>query len=716
MKSTFSESWYQVANERVGILPTVRVHKQVYRDRVWYVLQDSCSEKYFRVTEVAYRFLARLSPDKTVEQHWAAFVIAHPDEAPTQDDVIGLLAQLHQSNLLLYRSAGNSRFLFERFRQQRRRERLTHLLAFLYFRIPVWDPNTFLKARIGWLARLFSPAAFALWCLVVLWGGKTVVENWSSLTGQVQGILSVDNLIWLYVAMFGLKMCHEMGHAIVCRKHGGNVHNMGVMFIALAPLPYIDASASWSMRDRWQRAEVGVAGMYVELFIAAIAAVIWSQTAPGFVNSLAFNVMIIGSISSLVFNGNPLLKFDAYYILSDAMDLPNLYQKAMQQWFWAGKRWILKAQDAEEPATNDLERRWYYGYGALSFGYRVFVMGAILLYMADLSLLLGALMLTALLWMWVLSPLSKLLKYLFRSPELRKNRSRAVWSTVGVIGLLLLWLAWVPMPYSMTVPGVVQSQQRTVLFAEAGGVLDALRVRDGQHVRAGDVLMVFRHPDLELEHELMGQQLVEVRWLMRHATERSMADLPALREREAFLLGRLDEIEARLDRLTVLAESDGIWTGALGMDRIGSHIPRNQRLGTLITGDDKHFVAVVSQDRVSGLLTGVGTPAGRILLVSAPRDPLPAVDLQLIPYQRHELPSAALGIPGGGRILAQSQSDGRVLANEPFFEVFTALPSEAVADVPDGALGLLRIPMAPKPWLQQGVLAVQQLMQSRYAI
>ncbi|MDV7397140.1 biotin/lipoyl-binding protein, partial [Arthrospira platensis SPKY1] len=123
----------------------------------------------------------------------------------------------------------------------------------------------------------------------------------------------------------------------------------------------------------------------------------------------------------------------------------------------------------------------------------------------------------------MLSPLSKLLKYLFRSPELRKNRSRAVWSTVGVIGLLLLWLAWVPMPYSMTVPGVVQSQQRTVLFAEAGGVLDALRVRDGQHVRAGDVLMVFRHPDLELEHELMGQQLVEVRWLMRHATERSMA-------------------------------------------------------------------------------------------------------------------------------------------------------------------------------------------------
>jgi putative peptide zinc metalloprotease protein len=716
MKSAFSESWYQVANERVGILPTVRVHKQLYRDRVWYVLQDSCSEKYFRVTEVAYRFLARLAPEKTVEQHWAEFVMAYPDEAPTQDDVIGLLAQLHQSNLLLYRSAGNSRFLFERFRQQHRRERLSHLLAFLYFRLPVWNPNNFLKVRIGWLSKLFSPIAFGLWCLVLLWGGKTVVENWTSFSGQAQGVLSVDNLFWLYVAMFGLKICHEMGHAIVCRKHGGNVHNMGVMFIALAPLPYIDASASWSLRDRWQRAEVGVAGMYVELFIAAIAAVIWSQTAPGFVNSLAFNVMVIGSVSSLLFNGNPLLKFDAYYILSDAMDMPNLYQKAMQQWFWAGKRWILSAQDAEEPATNALERRWYYGYGALSFAYRCFVMGAILLYMADLSLFLGALMLVTLLWMWVISPFSNLVKYLLDSPELRHNRTRAASSTAVVLGLIVAWLAWVPMPYSMTVPGVVQSQQRTVLFAEAGGVLEALRVRDGQYVRAGDVLMVFRHLDLELEHELTGQQLVEVRWLIRDATERSMADLTALREREAFLLGRLDDIEGRLNRLTVVAESDGIWAGSVGMDRIGSYVPRHQRLGTLTVGDHKHFVAVVSQDQVSGLLMERETPSGHILLVGSPHAPMPTDKLQLIPYQRYELPSAALGIPGGGRIHAQVQNDGRVLANEPFFEVFTVLPAQAAANVPDGALGYLRIVLPFKPWLEQGILALQQLMQSRYAL
>lgn len=716
MKSTYSESWYQVANERVGILPTVRVHKQLYREREWYVLQDSCSEKFFRVTEVAYRFLARLSPDKTVEQHWAEFVTAHPNEAPSQDEVIGLLAQLHQSNLLLYRSVGNSRYLFERFRLQRRRERLTHLLAFLYFRIPLWNPNFFLKQKIGRLQHLFSPFAFALWGMAILLGGKTVIENWSALTDQAQGILSVDNLFWLYVSMFGLKMCHEMGHAIVCRMHGGHVHNMGIMFVALAPLPYIDASASWSMRNRWHRAQVGAAGMYVELFIAALAALVWSQTAPGLTNSLAFNIMIIGSISSLVFNGNPLLKFDAYYILSDAVDLPNLYQKSMQQWFWAGKQWILKADEAQEPAANRHERRWYYGYGVLSFVYRLFVMGAILIYMADMSMILGVFMLMALLWMWLVSPLSKLIKYLTQSPELRSHRPRAVLSALGVLGLVWILIAWVPMPNSITLPAVVQSEYRSAVYADAGGVLAELRVRSGQAVDEGDVLMVFDNPEIELEYQLIGHQLIEVRWLIRQSTDRSVADLPALREQESFLLDRLDELESRLNRLTIVAPSQGVWVSSIELDRIGSHIPRNQLLGTLLTEGQKHLVAVVAQDRVSGLLNGHLSSSGRVLLVSAAHQAFTVNNLKLIPYQRHELPSAALGIPGGGHIHANWDAEGRMMALEPFFEVMANLPDDIGIQVPEGVLGWLRVGQPPEPLLDQGVRAVQQLMQSRYTL
>lgn len=715
MTSTFSESWYQVASQRVGILPTIRVHKQVYREQPWYVLQDSCSEKYFRVTEVAYRFLAGLNSNQTVEQHWLDFVEAHPDEAPSQDEVIGLLAQLHQNNLLLYRSQAKNDFIFDRFRKQRRRERLTHLLAFLYFRIPLWNPNAFLKVNISWMRVLFAPLAVVLWSVTVLLGGKAVVENWPALTGQVQGILSLDNLVWLYVGMFALKICHEMGHAIVCRMYGGNVHNMGVMFIALAPLPYIDASASWSMRSKWQRAAVGGAGMYVELFIAAIAAMVWAQSAPGFVNSMAFNIMIIGSVSSILFNGNPLLKFDAYYILSDVIGIPNLYQKASQQWFWLGKRWILGAHDAREPAENSYERSWFYGYGVSSFAYRLFVMMVILLYLADISLILGALMIAALIWMFVLSPLGKLIKYLARSPELRKHRRRSVYAALAAFSAVGIALSWIPLPYSMVAPGVVQSEQRTTMFAEAGGVLAELPVRDGQRVRAGEMLMRFDNPDLELDYLITGQQLVELRWLIRRATERAQADLPALRERERFLVERLDEIEARIVRLTVLADRDGVWLGAIGYERLGAHVGRNERLGAVIEPASKRFVGVVAQEEVSHLF--IAQPqGGEVRLVGSPLVPLEAVALQFIPYQRRELPSPALGIPGGGRILAQYDAQGRMLAEEPFFEIIAALPDEALARVHDGALGYLRIQLEPKPLFQRAVLTVRQLLQSRYQL
>jgi putative peptide zinc metalloprotease protein len=259
------------------------VHKQTYRDQLWYVLQDSCSEKYFRVQQTAYEFLARLNPHKTVEAVWLDFCASHPDEAPTQGEVMALLSQLHQSNLLFFRSPGEYEGIFERHRKVKRREKLTHLLAFLYFRIPVWNPDRMLKAHISWMRYVFSVPAFVIWCFAVLLGARAVLGNVPLFLDQTPGVLAADNLIWLFLAMFVLKFFHEMGHAIVCRKYGGSVHTIGIMFIALMPLPYTDASSSWSLRNKWQRSMVAAAGMYVELFFAALAAVIWSQTAPGVV-------------------------------------------------------------------------------------------------------------------------------------------------------------------------------------------------------------------------------------------------------------------------------------------------------------------------------------------------------------------------------------------------------------------------------------------------
>ncbi len=715
MSSRFSDSWYQVSQLKVGLLPTIRVHKQLYRDQEWYVLLDSCSEKYYRVHEIAYQFIARLHPDKTVEDVWTNFLRAYPEQAPSQDEIIGLLSKLHEMNLLFYRSNARNEFIFERFKKQQRREKLTHLLAFLYFRIPVWNPNSFLKKNIHWMSYFFSSLSFAVWLICFFLGAKAAIDNFPALTQQVQGILSFDNLIWLYISMFVLKMFHEMGHAIVCRKYGGNVHNMGVMFIALTPLPYIDASSSWSMRSKWQRAFVGAAGMYVELFFAAIAAIIWSQTAPGFVNSLAFNLMIIGSISSIAFNGNPLLKFDSYYILSDVTGLPNLYQKAIQQWFYLGKVVLLGVKDAEPPAQNRYERHWFYGYGILSFFYRLFVMTVIMLYMADISLLLGALMLIAMSYMWIVGPSVKLIKYLYASPELRKNRSRAIWITLGSLAGTVLLLTQLPMPYAIKAPGVIQSDQRSAIFAESGGTLSELLVRSGDEVSNGQVLMRFSHPDLELEYDLTGYQLIETRWMIRQAAEGQPLDRVSLAEREAFLMQRLDDLAERLDRLTIRAQHDGIWISDVRQDRLGSHIARNQRLGTLLSEGDIHFIVVVPQEKAASLFSNQ-VELAEVRLRGQFSDSFISTQTQFIPYQKHELPTAALGIPSGGHIMANIDNQGRMMADEPFFELQILLSTHDSAFLFDGALGYVRIVQQPMPLFQQGVLRLRQLLQSRYHI
>lgn len=715
MSTTFSDSWHQVAHLRVSLLPTIRVHKQVYREQLWYVLQDSCSEKYYRVQETAYWFLSRLTPKKTVEQVWQDFIEEFPEQAPSQEEILQLLSQLHQMNLLFFRSESNSEFIFERYSKQRQREKLTHLLAFLYFRIPLWNANFFLKRNIQGLRLFFTKGSFLLWCCVIFLGGKAVFDHLDALTSQVQGILALDNLIWLYVSMFILKIFHEMGHAIVCRMYGGNVHNMGIMFIALTPLPYIDASASWSMRNKWQRAFVGAAGMYVELFFAAVAAIIWTQTAPGFINSLAFNMMIIGSISSLAFNGNPLLKFDAYYILSDALDTPNLYQKAAQQWQFLGKKALLRVERAEEPADGSFERRLFYSYGILSLLYRLFVMLVIMLYLADISLWLGALMLLASLYIWILGPLQKLLRYLIKSGEVRNKRLKS-----GVIALttplvVVVLLATLPFPHSLKAPGVVESTQRQTLYAEAGGQLVRLEAQPGQWVSAGQVLLAFEHPELELDYELTGQQLIETRWLLRQASAGAGTEIAALEEQEAFLLDRLDHLEERMAGLLVRANQSGVWLPELDASHLGTDIARNQFLGQVINPEEKRFVSVVSQEQAHYLFT-YDFDEAEVRFRGQFSDPVAVKQLRFIPYQRHELPSKALSIHGGGHFMAQMDAQGRALADEPFFEVLATLEPQATERLMDGSLGRIRIELEPKPLLQQLVLSVRQLLQTRYQL
>lgn len=715
MASTFSDNWHQVAELRLGLLPSVRVHKQLYRGREWYVLQDIGSEKYFRLRPVAYRFASELSPRRTVDQVWQGFVERHPEEAPGQEEVMQLLAQLHHANLLFFRSDADNDQIFQRYQKQTTRENLGKLMAFLYVRIPVWNPNDFLNAWRPVLTRFFGPFSFLLWLVVVLYAAWQIVVDWDALWSQGQGILSLANLPWLYVAIFVLKLFHEMSHAIVCKKYGGQVHTMGIMFIIFTPLPYIDASASWSMRNRWHRVAVGAAGMYVELFFAALAALVWLNTGSGPVNSMAFNLMVAGSVSSLLFNGNPLLRFDAYYMLADMTELPNLYQKANQQWLYYLDRWLLGTERAEMPAQSLGEGVWFTAYGALSLVYRLFIMVVITLMVSDLWLGLGLLMAIMMSFVWVILPLQKLLKYLLTSPKLMRNRTRAWLVTLTGFTLIVLALGVLPAPYGIKSPGVVLAGERTSVFSGYGGVLEDIHVRPGQAVAAGEVLFRLHNDELRRDLEIVGHQITETEWLIRQALDQADADPEPLRTQLSALRGRQTSLQQHAAGLTIRAPISGFWQGDNLQERLGATLSRNETLGRIIAGSGNEFVAVVNQGAAAELFERTLSRAS-IRLAGQAAQAVAVTDLALIPFQQQTLPSPALSIRGGGSLPTQDDGTGREVATQAFYELVARVTDGTGPVWRDGMTGFLRVALPARPIAWQVWRRLRQLVQRRYQL
>ncbi|MFA6011102.1 MAG: site-2 protease family protein, partial [Desulfobacteraceae bacterium] len=329
--STFSESWHRVAGLRLSLRASVEVRMQRFRGEKWYVLNDPFNNSFFRVRPMAYDFLVRLTPSRTVEDVWEQCLEISPDTAPGQEDVIQLLTQLYHANLLYTERTADTQALFDRFRKRKQREIRSRFLSIMFMRIPLFDPNRFLSRILPLIERVLSPIGALVWCIVVGLAIKTAIDHAATIGQQAQGILAPGNLFLLYVALVFVKTLHEFGHAMVCRRFGGEVHTMGVMLLVFTPLPYMDATSSWSFRNPWERAFVGAAGMIAELFIAALFTFVWAYTGQGVVNSLAYNIMFIASVSTLIFNGNPLLRFDGYYILSDLLDIPNLSTQANLQ-------------------------------------------------------------------------------------------------------------------------------------------------------------------------------------------------------------------------------------------------------------------------------------------------------------------------------------------------------------------------------------------------
>src|SRR5689334_4820421 len=337
-----SNAWYRVAALKPRLRPHARLYRHRYRGEVWYLLQDPASGRVHRFTPAARTLIAAMDGRRTVEEIWELANRRLGERSPTQDQLIQLLGQLHGADLLLSDVSPDVAELFsrgERDMKARRRAAYGNPMA---VRLPLWDPNGFLDRARSWLDRLWSGWGAALWLAVVLPALLLVPPHWPELTHNFSDrVLALDNLVVLYLLFPFIKAFHELGHASATKAGGGEVHDLGLILLVLMPVPYVEASAASAFSSKWRRATVGAAGMAAELFLAALAFYLWLAVEPGMIRAALFNLMLIAGVSTVIFNGNPLLRYDAYYILCDLIEMPNLSARALRYWAYLAERYAL---------------------------------------------------------------------------------------------------------------------------------------------------------------------------------------------------------------------------------------------------------------------------------------------------------------------------------------------------------------------------------------
>jgi len=453
---------------------------------------------------------------------------------------------------------------------------------------------------------------------------------------------------------------------------------MGIMLLVLMPIPYVDASSASAFREKQRRMMVGAAGMMVELFVSALALFLWLAVEPGVVRSVAYNVLVMGSISTILFNGNPLLRYDGYYILADALEIPNLAQRSLQYLGYLIKRHLFGVTRLQPPHAAPHERAWLIGYSVASFVYRLFIYVGIILFITTKFFLVGIVLgIWAALGM-VIVPLVKKIHYLLFSPELREKRARAVMTAGGLSTALLLFIVLVPVPSWTRTEGVVWIPEEALVRAGTSGVVDRVVAPPDSPVRKGDLLIECVDPLLKAEVQVLRAELnaLQARYDAEIHADRVKAQV--IKEEIGHARANLARSEERFDALTIRSQSDGVIVVPRAEDLPGRFVKQGELIAYVLNVERPTVRVVVPQTDVDPIRNRTRRVAVR--LAERVSEVIPAAVIRTTPGASERLPSTALGSSGGGAIAIDPRDPEGTKTLERVFSVDLELakPSETV--------------------------------------
>jgi putative peptide zinc metalloprotease protein len=649
--SLYSPSWYRVCDLKPRLRAHTEIHRQRFRGDVWYLLQDHQTGHFHRLSPSAHLVLCMMDGNRTISEIWTRVGDKlEGAEQPTQEEIIRLLAQLHGADLLVGQLPPNMEELNERADTHAHRALMNRIRNPMALRFPLLDPDGFLNATLPLVRPLFSTTGFLAWLALVATAIVMGVMNFSALSSNLNDqVLSAQNIALMLAAYPFVKAFHELGHAYATKVWGGEVHEIGIMLLIFVPVPYVDASSSAAFRNKWQRATVSAAGIIVEGALASIALFIWLSVEPGFVRAFAYNVMLIGGVSTLIFNGNPLLKFDGYYVLSDLLEIPNLGSRANKYVTYLIQRYAFGIGGIASPVTARGEAPWLLAYAVGATLYRLSILLTIALYIAGKLFFVGIALSIVSVASTVVWPLVRALRFVADSPQLYRRRRRAVVTTLAVAGAASALFLAIPLPFSTIAQGVVWVGDQAAVHAQTDGFVAAVPIDNGKWVEPGTTLVKGEDSVLVEQTAVVQKHLNELRLRFDAALPKDIVQANILREQVRLTQSQLDLSRQHLADLDLKAAKAGQFLVSDQADLPGRFLHKGDIVGYVIGEDDPIVRVLVSQDDVD--------PVRRNMLTVEVRTadhmdrPLPATVLREVPSATSDIPHLALTTIGGGHVL-----------------------------------------------------------------
>jgi putative peptide zinc metalloprotease protein len=668
--SLFSPMWYRVAEEHPRLQHDVRIQGQGAPNPDWYLLVNAVTGKQVRINRPAYEFIGRCDGTRSVQQIWDALLELLRDDAPTQDEVIQVLNLLDRHGMLAQHTGT---------RLPKNDARAKAFVNPFALRIRLFDPSHLLQALDALAQIAIRPAAFWSWAALIAVGAGMAVSNFEMLRAHGATYLSSSRFVFLaWVSYPFIKLLHELGHALALRRWGGEIHEAGFTLFVLVPAPYVDASAAAALRYRHQRIVVGAAGIMVEAAIAAVALAVWLNVEPGLVRDFALVTAFIAGVSTLLINGNPLMPFDGYYLLCDAFDRPNLAGRSALYWSNLLFSCLTGRTPQELPASQG-EQKWLLTYAPLAAAYRLLVATLLVLWLASIASVVGTAAGSLLVYLLVLRPLWKLAGRVKNAADTEGWLRGGALRALAMVGAALIFALLVPLPYHTTAAGVVWLPEQAQLRAGSDGFVAAMLAADGQRIDSGQLLVRLDNPDLLAEYQTLTSQSERLQAELYGTLQKDAVGVRNAEQELERVQSALRRAEDRIAQLEIRAGRAGRVAIPDGADLPGTFVRQGQLLGYVLNDGEITVRIAIPQDDAA--LVRDSSRGFQVRLAEEDGPALPAQRVGEMPAAVHELPSPALGEPGGGPYSIHPEDKNGVRVHEPVVLLDLRLPGTQVKRV-----------------------------------